>query len=86
MMEKKITVQLEHGLHIRPAKQFVKLSTGYQSEVTLTKGDKSANGKSILGLMSMAIQQGEEVTLTVQGSDEVEAMAALEKLLTEKEG
>lgn len=84
MIEKKIVVQLEHGLHARPAANFVKLAASFASEIQLVKNEKTINGKSIMGVMAAAIGKGEEVTLIADGADEAEAIAALEKLLIEE--
>lgn len=86
MVEKKIVVGLEQGVHIRPAKQFVKIATDYQCEIFIHKDDHRINGKSILGIMSLAIDMGEEITLVADGADEQEAISSLENLLTGREG
>ncbi|MET3289884.1 UNVERIFIED_CONTAM: catabolite repression HPr-like protein [Brevibacillus sp. OAP136] len=83
MTVKKVIVQLAHGLHARPAANFVKVATSFTSEIQLVKNEKTFNGKSIMGIMSAAIGKGEEVTLTADGLDEKEAISALEKLLTD---
>jgi catabolite repression HPr-like protein len=86
MIKKNITINLKDGLHIRPAKEFVKVASQFKSEISITKTTQTANGKSILGIISMAINQGEEVTLTAEGPDESEAFSSLEKILVEQEG
>lgn len=85
MVEKKIVVQLSHGLHARPAATFVKVATSFASEIKLVKKEKIINGKSIMGIMSSAIGKGEEIILIVDGADEAEAVAALEKVLLEQD-
>ncbi|MGG1658979.1 HPr family phosphocarrier protein [Brevibacillus sp. NRS-1366] len=85
MVEKKIVVQLAHGLHARPAATFVKTATSFASEIKLVKKEKIVNGKSIMGIMSSAIAKGEEITLIADGIDEQEAINALEKILLEQE-
>ncbi|GAA4722883.1 HPr family phosphocarrier protein [Brevibacillus fulvus] len=81
MTEKKIVIQLPHGLHARPAAQFVQKASSFASEINLQKGAKTVNAKSIMGVMSLAAANGEEVTLTADGSDEKEAIEALTALL-----
>ncbi|UOF92607.1 HPr family phosphocarrier protein [Fodinisporobacter ferrooxydans] len=83
MLEKSLTIQLAQGLHARPASEFVKAATSFQSEVHLSKQGKKVNAKSIMGLMSLAVKKGDQITLTVDGADESKAMAALETLLVE---
>jgi phosphotransferase system HPr (HPr) family protein len=84
MLESIVTVILTEGLHARPAAEFVKLASSYSSTIKLGKNDKFIDAKSILGLMSLAVSKGQEVTLQISGSDEEEAMTELEKFLTEK--
>ncbi|CAJ1000812.1 MULTISPECIES: HPr family phosphocarrier protein [Bacillales] len=84
MIEKKVVVELPHGLHARPAANFVRLASSFASEIKIVKNEKTANGKSIMGIMSMAVAKGEEITLIADGADEAEAIAALEKALKEE--
>jgi catabolite repression HPr-like protein len=85
MLEKKVVVKLPHGLHARPAANFVRLASSFSSEIKIVKNEKTANGKSIMGIMSMAVAKDEEITLIADGPDEAEAIAALEKALQEQE-
>lgn len=86
MLEKKVKVLLEHGLHARPATDFVKLAASFQSDVFLLKNGKEMNAKSIMGVMALGVSKGDEVTLRVNGSDEQRALEKLEKYLAgEKE-
>ncbi|WP_353625913.1 HPr family phosphocarrier protein [Bacillus sp. JCM 19041] len=66
-MEKTVTVGLVDGLHAKTAAIFVQKAGQYQSEVHLKKGSSLINGKSILGLMSIVLKQGDEVTLVAEG-------------------
>jgi catabolite repression HPr-like protein len=84
MIEKKITVNLEQGMHIRPAKQFVKIASAFNSDITINKNGQAVNGKSILAIMGLAIDKEEEVILRVDGPDEQEAIFSLEKILIER--
>jgi phosphocarrier protein len=74
------------GLHARAASKFVKMASGFASEITLRKGNRSANGKSIMGVMMLAASRGSVLELTADGADEEQAMAALEKLIAERFG
>lgn len=85
MITKTIVVTRKNGIHARPASQFVKVATSFESEVTVIKNGKSGNGKSIMGIMAMAIASGEEIILSTSGVDEEQAMEALENVLTELE-
>jgi phosphotransferase system HPr (HPr) family protein len=82
MMEKQVIVNLPQGLHARPASAFVRTASVFASDIGLRKDGKTANGKSIISIMSLTVAQGEQVTLTADGPDEQQALEALEKLLT----
>ncbi|PZE26461.1 MULTISPECIES: HPr family phosphocarrier protein [unclassified Curtobacterium] len=64
-----VTVASGSGLHARPASLFVQNVTASGHQVTIAKGDKSANAGSILGLLGLGVENGDEVTLTVTGDD-----------------
>ena len=86
MINKNVEIINKLGLHARAASKFVKTASGFASEITLKKGSRSANGKSIMGVMMLAANRGSIVELTVAGSDEEVAMAALEKLIADRFG
>lgn len=73
----------EQGIHARPAGEFVKAAKGFASSVIVTKGEKSADAKKIFGLMGLAVKQGEEILVQVEGEDEENAAASLENFLKE---
>jgi catabolite repression HPr-like protein len=85
MLEKKVTVQLKNGLQARPAALFVQEANRYSSEVILVKDEKKVNAKSIMGIMSLAVGHGTEVTLQVTGPDEAEALEALQAFIESEE-
>jgi catabolite repression HPr-like protein len=85
MLEKNVTVQLKNGLQARPAALFVQEANRYSSEVILVKDKKKVNAKSIMGIMSLAVGHGAEVTLQVTGSDEAEALEALQAFIESEE-
>jgi len=82
---KKITVTVEgnSGLHARPASLVVAKAQGFESEVLIEKDGREINGKSIIGILGLGVSKGEEITLTCDGSDEDEALAALKQLIEE---
>ncbi len=82
MTQKELTINNKHGLHARPAAQFVKTSSRYQSEIWVEKDDERVNGKSIMGLMMLAAGQGSRILVTAEGQDESEALNALESLIS----
>ena len=86
MITKKITILNKLGIHARPAAQFVRVASRFKSDVTVEKNEERVDGKSIMGLMMLAVGCGAEITVTADGSDESEALAALEQLIAEKFG
>jgi len=86
MITKKLTVLNKLGIHARPAAQFVRVASRFQADVTVEKDDESVDGKSIMGLMMLAVGCGADVTVTVDGPDEEAALAALEELVQGKFG
>ena len=84
MQERMITVTSSSGLHARPAAGFVKLASTFGSEVIVEYKGKKANGKSIVEMMIIAVNQGEEITLRVSGTDEREAMDALVQFISKE--
>ena len=81
ILKKKIKIKNPQGLHARPASLFVKIANRFESEVTVRKGDEAVNGKSIMGLMTLAANQGSVLELEVSGSDAEQALAELERFL-----
>jgi phosphocarrier protein HPr len=73
MIEQEVTIKNRAGLHTRPAAALVKLAAKYQSEFILVKDGFEINGKSIIGVMTLAAEQGSTMTLRFEGADEEEA-------------
>ncbi|MDO5470270.1 MAG: HPr family phosphocarrier protein [Akkermansia sp.] len=86
MITKKLTVLNKLGIHARPAAQFVRVASRFDSDVTVEKDDETVDGKSIMGLMMLAVGCGAEISVSTEGADEAEAMAALEELIGKKFG
>ena len=83
MKEFKYVITDPEGIHARPAGILVKQATGYQSDVKIAKGEKSADAKRIFGVMGLGVKNGEEVTVTADGADEDKAIAELEAFFKE---
>lgn len=83
-VEKSVTIVNKLGLHARAATQLVQLANQFDAEVTLQKGDKTANANSVLGLMMMESHQGEQVTIISEGPDAQAALDAVESLIVQK--
>ena len=69
------------GLHTRPGNMFVKKAKEYASTITIVKGDKRVNAKSLLTLMKAGISQGDRVSIEAEGADEKEAVEGLAALI-----
>lgn len=72
-----------NGIHARPAGLLVKEAGKFESKITIAKEGKTVDAKRIMALMSLGVKMGHEVTLTIEGNDEEEAFAALERFLKE---
>ncbi|MEI4801262.1 HPr family phosphocarrier protein [Bacillus sp. NPDC077411] len=77
MVQKRVEVLLKTGLQARPAALFVQEANRFQADIFMEKDGKTVNAKSIMGIMSLAVGSGCEVTITTEGSDETEALEAL---------
>ncbi|WP_442596162.1 HPr family phosphocarrier protein [Neobacillus sp. D3-1R] len=84
MVERQVEVKLKTGLQARPAAQFVQEANRFSSDVFLEKDGKKVNAKSIMGLMSLAISSGSTITISTDGHDETEALAALAKFIEQE--
>ncbi len=84
MTEKVIEVINSLGLHARPAAQFVKIASLSKSEVFIEKDGVRVNGKSIMGVMMLAAEQGSKLKITVDGPDESELIESLITLFKNK--
>ena len=77
MKQVTVTVIDPVGLHARPATFFIQKANTYKSSIWVECGDRRANAKSLLGVLSLAIVNGTKVTLIADGPDEVEALDGL---------
>ena len=85
-MEKQtFTVIDETGIHARPATLLVQSASKFNSDVQLTYKDKSVNLKSIMGVMSLGVGQGADVTISAEGADADDAISTIAETMT-KEG
>ena len=85
MAEKVTTVGPEEGLHARPAAQFVKAAKGFSSDIVVVKGEKEANAKSSLKIMTLGAKKGDSVIIRAEGEDAEEAVEALAELISADE-
>lgn len=80
MIEREVTIRNRAGLHTRPASMLVKTASQFESDVFLRRDNYEINGKSVIGVMTLAAEQGATLTLVVDGTDEEAAATALTEL------
>ena len=85
MASKDFHIVAETGIHARPATLLVQAASKFTSDINLEYKGKSVNLKSIMGVMSLGVGQGSDVTITIEGTDEAEAMVAIAETM-KKEG
>ena len=81
MLQSRVTITNRLGLHARAAAKFVKLANRFKASVKIVKEGVSIDGKSILGILTLAAVQGTEIMLKISGADEKSAMKALISLI-----
>lgn len=84
MIKQRVKVLNEAGLHARPSSTLVKTASRFESDLFIEMYGYRVNGKSILGIMTLAAEQGAEMDLIVDGPDEEEAMQTLTSLFENK--
>ena len=82
MIEEALTIINKHGLHARPAAQFVKIAGKFKSDIKVLKDGLEVNGKSIMGVMMLAASKGTNLILRAEGNDCKEALDALEEVIS----
>ena len=80
-MEKNVSIKNASGLHARPAGMFVKKAAEFKSTVEVIANGKTVNAKSIMGIMSLGLGQGDELTVVANGEDQEAAVNALVELI-----
>lgn len=86
MTEKSFMVKNRLGLHARPAALFVQTTNKFKSSVKVRKGEQEVDGKSIMGLMMLAAEEGSSLVIIADGPDEGDVLANLEKLFSSRFG
>ena len=82
MPEIKVTIENAVGLHTRPASLFVQTAKQHKSEIRVSYDGRSANAKSILSVLTLGASKGAELTVSAEGEDADEALAALHALIS----
>jgi len=86
MLKRSITITNKLGLHARASAKLTQLASRYQSGVWIARNGRRVNAKSIMGVMMLAAGLGSSIELETDGSDEGEAIDAIEKLFADKFG
>ena len=82
MVTCEITIKNNVGLHARPATFFIQKANSYKSSIWVERDERRVNAKSLLGVLSMGIVKGTNITLISDGADEVEALDGLVELIS----
>jgi len=80
MIERDVTIRNRAGLHTRPASMLVRTASQFDADIVLRRDNYEINGKSVIGVMTLAAEPGATLTLVVEGEDENEAADAIEAL------
>ncbi|HSW28327.1 MAG TPA: HPr family phosphocarrier protein [Longimicrobiales bacterium] len=80
-VERQVQIVNRAGMHARPAAAFVKTAGRFSAEITVEKDGLEVNGKSIMGVLMLAAEQGSWLRLTASGTDADDALAALAELV-----
>jgi len=84
MLDRTVTIRNKLGLHARAAVKFVNLANRFGASVKIVKDGNEIDGKSILGILTLAATQGTSIRLVVSGKDEEAALAALVELIANR--
>ena len=80
-MKKSVVVKMQQDFEARPIANLVQVANRYESKIYLEHGDSRVNAKSIMGMMSLALLNGEEILVDAEGADEAESVAAIYEFL-----
>ena len=86
MVEAQLVIRNQLGLHARACALFVKTAARFRSHVFVSRDDLEVNGKSIMGVMMLAAEEGATIKVRAEGEDERETLTALEELVAGKFG
>lgn len=82
MIRKSMKVEISNGLEARPVAVLVQVASQYESAVYVELDKKRVNAKSIMGMMTLGLNEGDNVTISTEGTDEEAAMQGIEKYLS----
>lgn len=84
MIEKELIITNKLGLHARPAAMLVKVAARFKSDIYISKDNQVVNGKSIMGVMTLAAEYNSPLSFRISGEDEEDALEAIEELFERK--
>ncbi len=82
MISKNMTINIPKGLDARPVALLVQVASQYESRIYVNIEEKKVNAKSIMGMMSLGLAEGEKITIIANGPDEAEAVEAIDKYIS----
>jgi len=83
MIEKTFLIINKLGLHARASAKFVTTASQFESEINVSRNDRTVNGKSIMGMMMLAAAKGTEIVVTAKGNDAEQALKEIESLIND---
>lgn len=83
MIEQTFTIINKLGLHARAAAKLVTTSSQFEADIQVTRGERTVNGKSIMGLMMLAAAKGTEIIVRAKGDDAQQALLSIETLIND---
>ena len=86
MISRNVTIVNRLGLHARAATRLVNCASDFAAEIIVKKGPRSVNGKSIMGVLTLAAANGTELTIEAEGADEKQALSAVVGLILNRFG
>ena len=82
LVERKVIIKNKLGLHARPAAMFVQIANKYDCDISVKRGNQVINGKSIMGILTLAANRDSKILIRAEGPDSEQAISELEKLLS----
>ena len=84
MVSKSLTINIPKGLEARPVALLVQVASQYESSIYVEIQEKKVNAKSIMGMMSLGLAEGEKITIIANGPDENDAVEAIDKYISKQ--
>lgn len=85
MISKSMAINIQKGLEARPVALLVQVASQYESSIYVEIQEKKVNAKSIMGMMSLGLAEGEQITIIANGPDEEEAVNAIDKYISKQQ-